>query len=134
MKKTRIALVLLVGIMLVSGLACGNGNGEPAPNGGTDVAEIEGVMEDYFAAFNAYDVDSVLSFFSQETLANEEFEIRLSVEFAEDLNMQFDLTDIVVTVNGDNAEAFCTIDVGSEIYNLVRENGNWKISSKEAVE
>lgn len=131
MKKVQLA-VALIGMALifaVSAISCSGGATTT-----NDVTDIEGVMEDYYDAWNQYDADRVLELLADDVVKDEGANIIIGVSFAESMGLQVELISVTVTLDGDNAVAHATTrveDLGTETesFELIREHGDWKIAS-----
>ena len=131
MKRVQLAAALIgvAVIFTVSALSCSSG--ETTTN---DVTDIEGVMEDYYDAWNQYDADRVLELLAEDVVEEEGANIIIAISFAESIGFQVELINVTVTLDGDSAFAYATTkveDLGTETetFELIREHGDWKIAS-----
>lgn len=125
--------ILILTLVILPLIGCGADSITEPADTKDEVAAIEQVIRDYFEAFNEYDVDRVGSLIAEETRETEGVEILMAVVFAQGLNLKFEVAGITVLVDGDHATAVVTaktsLGSGDDTFNLVRENGDWKVHS-----
>ena len=107
----------------------------PAPAPTSDTKQIETVLQEYYEAFNSYDLDRVSKVIAEEALKEERDEILLSFAWAESMNFKCELKSITsIQISGDVAGAIAECETsagpGQDIWHLVREYGSWKLASK----
>ena len=130
MKKVQLA-VALIGVAIifaVSAISCSGGDTTT-----NDVTDIEGVMEDYYDAWNQYDAERVLELLAEDVVEDEGANIIIDISFAESMGLQVELISVTVTLNGDNAVAHATtrmedLETETLTFELIREHGDWKIA------
>ena len=103
------------------------------PAGEVDVVQIEAVLQEYYEAFNCYDLDRLEAVFTEETWKEERWEIRALVLWAENCNLKSEYVSIIsIEFDGNSALAIAEVEsnltLGKDRHHLVRKHGSWKIT------
>jgi len=106
--------------------ACGGGDEEAATTE-AETESPEAAVEQVVADFGAAEGSAACDFVSQEYLDSLGSESGCNKEFAEAVGVKYEISN--VQVNGDKATAQAATDDQDVAFDLVREDGVWKISS-----
>ena len=98
-----------------------------------DPAQIEAVLQEYYEAFNRYDLDRIETVFAGEAWKEEREGVRALVLWAKDSNFKSEFVSIL-SIEIDEGSVWITVEVesdlgpGKDYHRLVREHGSWKIA------
>jgi len=101
--------------------------GPPDEGGTSDTGSDEAAVEQVVANFGLAEGSTACDFVSQEYLDSLGSESGCNKEFAEAVGVKYEISN--VQVNGDKATAQAATDDQDVAFDLVREDGVWKISS-----
>lgn len=141
MKKARIAVVLFLGIMLMSGLACGEGGESvPTPTPTVDqTAMIRATINDFFDALDKRDkerFESMLAEGAEEWLTTlamaETLQLRFEVNTIGELQIDDGICLVEVTTTTWGEGVFQPKEpTTTDMMRLVLEDNSWKVSVSE---
>ena len=98
-----------------------------------DPAQIEAVLQEYYKAFNRYDLDRIEAVFVKGAWKEEKGELSAWVRTAESIDFKSEFVSIIsIETEGDSV--WTTVEVESDLglekdfVRLIRERGSWKIA------
>ena len=121
----RIVLISFLASVLLTG--CGG------PVSEMDAAQITAVVQEYYQAFNTYDIERLEALYAEETWKEEGWKIRALVPWAKQLNVTSEFVSLK-SIRGGGDAAEITVQVmsnlmaGEDCHRLVRNDNGWEIT------